>query len=356
MDVTNCIMKYSSVPSESKSQINKAGNILSGRIPGDTDEFAHAIDLTSRWRACHAYPINTFQATLRNKLKKYQKPIVGQRLKRLATIIDKMKRYPNMQLATMQDIGGLRAILSTVKEVYKLSQNYEESKRFKDLIVNCKDYINNPRDEDGYRSVHLVFKYENQQVPQYNNLKIELQIRTYLQHAWATAVETMGSFLGQALKSRQGTQEWQDFFAIVSSAFAYREKCKPIPRFAHLSEAETAKIIKAMNEKLEVLDKLAGFSAAMDVINTKKHTGEYYLLVLDSLNKHVGITIYNKRDFSQALTDYSKIEVEVINGKKVEPVLVSASSVRALKKAYPNFFLDTNEFTKVLKSIIASAG
>ncbi|GAH08548.1 unnamed protein product, partial [marine sediment metagenome] len=126
-----------------------------------------------------------------------------------------------MKLTTMQDIGGLRAVLGTVYDVYMLSEEYRKNTLFGHELIDEKDYIHKPRSEDGYRSLHLIYKYKNRRNPAYDGLRIELQIRTKLQHTWATAVETMGTFLGQALKSRQGDQEWLDFFALTSSAFAY---------------------------------------------------------------------------------------------------------------------------------------
>jgi putative GTP pyrophosphokinase len=104
-------MAYISVPTESKSKINKAGKILTQDSFFNTG-YQEALDLANRWRACHAYPINTFQATLRQKVQACSgEPIVAQRLKRMPTIIDKLTRFPNMQLTTMQDIAGLRAVL-----------------------------------------------------------------------------------------------------------------------------------------------------------------------------------------------------------------------------------------------------
>lgn len=70
-----------SVPLESKSQINKSGKILS-QADVFSDEYQDALELANRWRACHAYPINTFQATLRTKIKNCQgEVLVAQRLK-----------------------------------------------------------------------------------------------------------------------------------------------------------------------------------------------------------------------------------------------------------------------------------
>jgi len=194
-------MAFSSVPKESKTQINKAGTVLVADNPKFSD-LGSALRLADKWRACHAYPINTFQATLRTKLRSYREdPIAAQRLKRMPTIIDKLKRYPAMKLTTMQDIGGVRAILASIRDVYKLVDEYKDSRRLSHELIDHKDYIQSPRSEDGYRSVHLIYRYKNKLAPNYDGLRIELQIRTKLQHIWATAVESMGTFLGQALKS-----------------------------------------------------------------------------------------------------------------------------------------------------------
>lgn len=347
-------MAFSPVPHESKSQINRAGKILKAKNNVTPAEVKWAVDLTNTWRACHAYPINTFQATLRSKLKNgYSDYIVAQRLKRLPTIVDKLARYPNMQLTTMQDIGGLRAILSNVGNVYKLKSEYEISPHFKKMIIDEKDYIQCPRDDDGYRSLHLVFKYENSRNPAYDGLKLEMQIRTKLQHAWATAVETMGTFLGQALKSRQGDKEWLEFFAITSSAFAYKEGKPPVPRFAHLSRMETYRKVAELEKELSVIEKMRGFSVAYNAIKQGGKGSSYYLIVLDSINHAVEISRYDRDSFFEAAQDYATIEHEVSLGRKiVEPVLVSAGSIDKLEKAYPNFFLDTTEFTNALTSIL----
>lgn len=350
---TTLPMAFSSVPSESKSQINKAGKFLS-RDNYHFEELAWAVDLTNRWRACHAYPINTFQSTLRNrlKMKRYEDYIVAQRLKRLPTIIDKLKRHPNMQLTTMQDIGGIRAILNTVSDVRKLKAEYSNNPHFIPMIVDMKDYIENPRDEDGYRSSHLIFRYQNSQNSNYDGLKLEMQIRTKLQHAWATAVETMGTFLGDALKSRQGDKKWLDFFAITSSAFAYIEGCKPVPRFEFLSRRETFEIVTETEQELGVMEKMLGFSVALNQIYSERGKGSsYYLIILDSLNRNVRLVSYNRDSIDKAMQDYADIEKEVTQGRKVEPVLVASGSIESLRRAYPNFFLDTSEFTNALRSI-----
>jgi hypothetical protein len=273
----------------------------------------------------------------------------------MPTIIDKLRREPTMKLTTMQDIGGVRAILGSTQDVYTLTNEYRDSLRLAHELVGQDDYIKNPRSEDGYRSLHLIYKYKNKQVPDYNGLRLELQIRTKLQHAWATAVETMGTFLGQALKSRQGDQDWLDFFAVVSASFAHKERSAPIPRFEHLSAAATRQAVAEAENRLQALDKMKGFSVAVKEI-TKSKSGKkswfYHLIILNSLERTVEFTPYDRESIKQAMTDYSEVEARAAQGEKIEPVLVSAGPIDKLRRAYPNFFLDIDEFVKIVRETI----
>lgn len=348
-------MRFPSIPSESKNQINKAGMLLA-RGTATFAESMRARKLVNRWRACHAYPINTFQATLRTKLRNYPSDvIVAQRLKRMPTIIDKLRRYPNMKLTTMQDIGGVRAVLESMKDVRRLVEEYKVGSRFRHELVDEKNYILNSRSEDGYRSHHLIYKYKNAQNPAYDNLRVELQIRTKLQHIWATAVETMGTFLGQALKSRQGDQEWIDFFAITSSAFAHEEKCAPVPRFKNLSYAETCIAVAEAEVKIQALEKMSGFTLAVNEIasgDASSRAYTYHLIILDSLNGIVTIEAYARDSYEEAVWEYSEAETRAAAGEKIEPVLVSAGRIETLRRAYPNFFLDIREFMQLVSEIV----
>ena len=346
-------MAFSRVPEESKSQINKAGALLA-KGDASAHDWAWAMNVADRWRACHAYPINTFQATLRTKLRKYKgRPIAAQRLKRMPTIIDKLRRYPAMKLTTMQDIGGVRAILGFVKDVYRLADEYRESRRLTHELSDQKDYVENPRSEDGYRSIHLIYKYKNPLTSHYDGLRIELQIRTRLQHIWATAVESMGTFLGQALKSRQGDQQWLDFFAVTSSAFAYMEKRPPVPRFAHLSREDTVAMVARAETQLHALEMMRGLSVAANEI-VRSGGGQrwfYHLIILNSLDRRVEIEAYDRDSFERAVADYGKVEARAAQGESLEPVLVSAGPIETLRRAYPNFFLDIGDFARIVAAM-----
>lgn len=260
-----------------------------------------------------------------------------------------------MQLSQMQDIAGVRAVLDSASEVTKLANDYIESISFDHRLKNIKDYITKPRDQDGYRSIHLIYEYKNKRNPAYDGLILEVQMRSKTQHIWATAVETMGTFLGQALKSRQGEKAWLDFFAITSSAFAFEENCPCVPRFKDLSRKETSQAVRKAESALGALEKMKGFSAAVNEIVTRGTARFYHVLVLDSLQKTVKIYPYDRDSFKEALSAVSKFEEEAAKGSKIEPVLVSAGPLDQLRRAYPNFFLDIRAFDQMFRSILDKA-
>jgi putative GTP pyrophosphokinase len=208
---------------------------------------------------------------------------------------------------------------------------------------------------DGYRGIHLIYRYQNPNVPFYNGLHLELQLRTRLQHAWATAVETMGTFLGQALKSGQGDDQWRSFFQLAGSAIAHLENSPPVPGYECLSRKETFERVSESEARLRVLEKLRGFSVAAEKIVTEKGQGSFHLVVLNSADKSVSIRPYAMTRLEQANAAYAEVEKQAQSGEPVEAVLVSAGSVEALKKAYPNYFLDTHEFIVQIEKVIGEA-
>lgn len=276
--------------------------------------------------------------------------IVAQRMKRAPSIVLKLRRFGGMRLARMQDIGGLRAVVSSVSKVRRLEAGYRNS-QFKHELVSSKDYIAHPK-TDGYRGIHLIYRYSNDRAPDYEGLSLELQFRTRLQHAWATAVETMGTFLGQALKSGQGEHEWRNFFVKASAALAVIEKCPPVPGYESSSTLEIYREVFEAERALRVLDKLNGFAIAADRITTERGQGAYHLVVLNSEDRTVQIRPYPIARLDQANIDYAEIEKQSNLGAPIEAVLVSAGPVDALRKAYPNYFLDTQAFVTQITKVI----
>ena len=184
-------------PSFTKGAVDRAGALLA-QNPPDPLLIGQALDVIDNWRSSHSFPLNTFQVRLRDRSAVVcGRPIVAQRLKRTPSIVQKLRRFPTMKLSQMQDIGGARTVLPTINDIYRLRDLLFPG-RTRHRLANEKDYVTEPK-PSGYRGVHLVYRYHSDRSEVYNGLLVELQLRSRLQHAWATAVETVGTFVGQAL-------------------------------------------------------------------------------------------------------------------------------------------------------------
>lgn len=310
-----------------------------------------AVALIAHWRSCHAYPVNTFQATLRGRVKKIcDGALVAQRLKRIPSMEAKLMLIPGMQLSRMQDIGGLRAVVDTINQVKKLQERYSDGSLTHELI-SIDDYIEIPK-KSGYRSVHLIYKYQNPNNTIYDGLHLELQIRTRLQHAWATAVETIGTFLNQALKSSVGSSEWLFYFKAVSAAFSLLEKTPVLDEFSKWTPTRIAQTCIGLERDLDVRRNLQAFAVAADAIISGKTSGNYHLIILNATTKTVRVQSYGIRRLVEANEAYAKAEFSAsLSGEDIQTVLVATDTVDSLRRAYPNYFLDTRQFISALARI-----
>lgn len=142
----------------SKKAVNRAGAYLVTANEYDPEKIEQMFDVISNWRACHNFPLNTFQTGLRRRARRFDPTcIVAQRIKRLSSIMLKLERFPLMTLSQMQDIGGCRAVMSNTTKVRALVRDYKGSE-IKHELSQEDDYIQNPK-ESGYRGIHLVYKY-----------------------------------------------------------------------------------------------------------------------------------------------------------------------------------------------------
>ncbi|MFJ5389490.1 RelA/SpoT domain-containing protein [Pectobacterium sp. CHL-2024] len=347
VDMKMAELKYS------KGEINKAGDILRTRPKSKEDvrEFIWALNVLNNLREMYVHPLNAFQTTLRRKMKVADSgAIASQRLKRIPSIIGKLQRSPKMQLARMQDLGGLRAVVASIDAVRDLEKSYLDNpyNRFRHILTSHRDYIDAPK-ASGYRGIHLVYKYQGATNPHHNGLLLEIQIRTKMQHAWATAVETMGTFIGQSIKSSEADEAWNEYFSVVASAFAMMEGCNPVPQYGHLSKQETFELVNKLTKKLSVIDKLLAFRVAVEDITN--NGGSYHLLILDTKSQNVQIKSFGIRRINEATSEYLEWEKKAEKNQYMQVVLVSTENVSNLKTAYPSYFLDAEEFVRIVTGI-----
>jgi len=309
----------------------------------------------NNWRAAHSFPLNTFKMTLRNKaLSVDARAMVAQRLKRLSSIELKLRQYRGrFTLHEMQDIGGCRAIVSSTRQVDELVGLYRDS-RLEHELIDEDDYICNPKGT-GYRGLHLIYRYHSDRSRRFNGRKIEMQLRSLAQHIWATAVETVGTFTDQPLKSGGGSRDWRRFFALMGTEMALRERTPPIPG----TPTERTQLVSELRElaaRLDVEARLEAYGGVESVLPRPKPKDRYFLLVLDSRLRRVSVRAYPQMELELASRDLSETENAIKGNQNMDAVLVSVESVASLRRAYPNYFMDTRRFLEAVRRAIRSGG
>jgi hypothetical protein len=343
------------VPQYSRQRVNEAGNAL----VEDTlwlCERDIELSIINNWRSSHSYPLHVIKMNLLQRARKVDpNAIIAQRQKRLSSIKAKLLSRTDMKLSQMQDLGGCRAVMIDMNHVTKLVNIYREASSRnpkRHLLAKEKDYIASPK-TDGYRSFHFVYKYktETEKYKVFNDQKIEIQIRSRLQHAWATAVETISTFTGQALKSSIGHdighEDWLRFFALMSSAIASREKCAPVPGTPE-DKQELKRELRELSSSLKVQEVLQGWGTAVQHVMANSTNAHAFLLVLNPNKNILNVTPYLKNQLNQANDEYLIAERRTETDPSTQAVLVSVDSIATLKSAFPNYYLDTTAFVKAL--------
>jgi len=133
---------------------------------------------------------------------------------------------------------------------------------------------------------------------------------------------------------------------------AFHEGTPRVPGLTNSSD-ELRRQLRELSRTLDVPGHLDAYSTAMEIFGEEDLSGmHYYLLMLDPDNSSITIRSYTQGQYEKASTDYLEIEKEIA-GKNSDAVLVSADSITTLKKAYPNYFADTQTFLSSLEQIIA---
>ncbi|MDY5779074.1 MAG: RelA/SpoT domain-containing protein [Succinivibrionaceae bacterium] len=340
----------------SNKEVNRAGEII--RNSNDDEEIKKAISVLDNWRSLHSIPLNSVRSFINRILKKVFKgkntnAILGQRLKRMPSIITKIKRFENMSVSRMQDIGGIRIILDSIKDVYTVHDAIIHANTNHEYIIPPKDYIKEPK-KDGYRSLHQVLIYHNDKNLDCDGMRIEVQIRTKLEHSWATAVETLGSINNASYKTGEGSLEEKKFFKLASTLFAIKEEQNLPEEFINTSKEDLVLELQKLDNKLNILNSLSSISD----LKLTSFTGKgfkYFVLELTIMKENKGdlkLTPFQSEDDARSFYKLKEDETRSFSNKSV--LLITEENIKNIKKAYPNYFLDTKLFVKELRKIMNS--
>jgi hypothetical protein len=103
-------------------------------------------------------------------------------------------------------------------------------------------------------------------------------------------------------------------------------------------------------------NKLAAFGAALDVTQQANASHHYFLVEVNHAAKAVNVTGFKQAESEKATNAYLDVERKIKNSgaRESDAVLVSVDSMDALRRAYPNYFLDTRVFVKLMNETLKS--
>jgi hypothetical protein len=206
------------------------------------------------------------------------------------------------------------------------------------------DYIAKPK-ATGYRGAHYVYGYS----PSSNDraeligLKVEVQLRTDVQHAWATAVEIADLVLDARTKFEDGSGKYGQFFRLASEMLARchegMHSCLP----DHTNDQLLSEF-EIIESELGLLDRLAKLKEQGDLSRIRQHT------VL-AFRHDDTLDIYG---FTKATRAVEKERELLSDSSCANVVYVRASTPRSIRSSYRNYLTNPADFVKLLSEAASS--
>ena len=334
-------MKYS------RNKINISGKaLLAG--PDTGFPYTDAGLVVDDWRRLHMVPLEELVSEVTRLLADagVSAAFSSHRLKRMTSIVAKLRHNPGMGLGGLQDIGGARFVFEDMTSL-RQAQKVVAAARFSHFVPDREpyDYVQTPK-ESGYRSIHFAYKYVSDYTD-YDGLRVELQLRTRLQHDWAMAVETAELISRSSLKASLGDQNWLEFFKLCSAVFAQKESMPVAEAYREFTERDYCERYAQLEQQYKFMDQLKALVSAVKI--TEEHTLKegYAVIFIQFLDKRVQLRHFNTGELEKATDYYSEVE-KTVNDENSAVVLVSVSDMHELQEAYSSYFLNSGEFIAAL--------
>lgn len=321
----------------SKKKIRRAGdNLAAGSLSGA--EKLEALQIVGYWRAAHMEPLRKTLSMLEEVCNQDASTILVSRLKRIDTIINKLSRPGySFILTTLRDIAGCRLIVKTDDDARRIAQAIQATGQCRDV----KDYMQEPK-ESGYRGIHLICRHDAESYG-YEKLDVEVQVRSRLQHDWATAVEAYDMITNANLKFGDGSQSQKRYFQLASALMSH-----------DVEDEKTARDeLKALDDKLHVLATLHEATDSMYVVydaDSDIDRSDSCLITVDVGVQQINLEVFTSEEEDKAANKYT--ELESGKGEGLVYLLARANSLEDLRRAYPNYYSDISEFVNWLQACI----
>lgn len=323
----------------SKNTLDRAGRVLAGRDELVSEEDLALEEVFDEYRKGHLAPLSETTIELQQWLSQSGvKYYIAQRLKRKPQIIRKLQRF-SVRLTQLQDIGGCRIIVGTNGDVNRLIK-YLHDRITPDSeirLFRTTDYRGMGRDDSGYRAVHLILLR--------GGFKLELQIRSRIQHYWAESIERTSVIYGHYLKELDGDPAVVSYFKQLSDLFYAIESGRQVDTKQKLALAESREGAEAI---ILNSDRRRLFSSHVNEGIIKTLREKESRLGEKGLNNWLFVFDWNEgafvswdvveRDPDAAIRKYVEYERSFPAEGGFEVVLVGSSEVATVRETHSHYF------------------
>ena len=326
----------------SKTQIDKAGQFLAkGKISSieELEAFELFENVFDEFRMMHLQPLTSTTVELQSWMREDKIPYsIVQRLKRKPQILRKLNRL-DVRLTQLQDIGGLRIIVDQNDDVDKLVDHIEKKlKKQSSLKIKRKvNYRDKGRDDSGYRATHIILERDN--------INLELQIRSRIQHYWAELIERTSVVYGHYIKELDGDAIVINYFKCLSDLFYEIESGR---KPAAYQKNEVEKLRGEAEQLIYNADTKNIFSNHENEGIVKTLVGQEKKYGGGSFNNWLFVLNWNQGSFIswdivgldplEAIKRYVEFEKRFPAEDGFEVVLVGASSVSSIRETHSHYF------------------
>lgn len=235
------------------------------------------------------------------------------------------KNHKYSVLSEITDIAGIRIITYFEDEVDKIAKIIETE--FQIDKENSIDKRQLEDDKFGYRSLHYVISFNNDrsilsEYKNFINLKVEIQIRTILQHSWAEIEHDIG-YKGEIEIPQFAKRSFSRIAALLETADIEFVKLKSV---LNKYEHSITKEIKTAPENIG-LDK----TSLESFIKTNITLTEYNKKIIE----YSKVTIYEFENYNDLIGRLNSIGIKTIRELNAALIKYAAESLNSFKKMHP---------------------
>lgn len=371
----------------SRTQATKAGRVIAQFSEGNPKysetDYSQAIETLQTWRGQFLRPTeNAFSCLIRDANQEAVPAVASYRLKRQTSIVKKLcRKHSHHKLGELDDIGGCRLIVNNLTDLRRIVTAVQHDSQLGDKgLTKHKNYILTP-EKSGYRSYHYLSRIANPEDPG-KNYRVEIQIRTFLEHYWATALETFSEISGINLKDPEildhtsvappsKIKAYQTIFAYISQLFALQEGTGLISGIP-TNEKDIKSYLQDSPVFRTIIDELSAAQGEVSAPPQASQTSSAKLFLLEFSPDDQMINVQAFSNMGAALEAYDESENPNLSSKdagkdtkqkgtgedvqthhelelSTNTVLAYANGRDNLERAYPNYRLDQRHFLEALQ-------